>query len=65
MYQHGEGTVVTSIRIHKDLLKDINKEVDRRQKKLGVTISRNVVIAMLIREGIAAAVAAAKEEEKK
>jgi len=36
MYQHGEGTVVTSIRIHKDLLKDINKEVDRRQKKLGV-----------------------------
>lgn len=57
---HPEGTVVTSIRIHRDLLKDINKEVARREKKLGVTVSRNVVIAMLIREGIAAA---AKEEK--
>ena len=51
---HEEGTVVTSIRIHRDLLKDINKEVVSREKALGVTISRNVVIAMLIREAIAA-----------
>jgi hypothetical protein len=51
----------TSIRIPRELLKDIDREHSRYEKALGAKISRNAIIAILIREALAARTAAAKE----
>ncbi len=51
--------IVTSIRIPPDLLRDIDRESQRREKTLGVAVSRNSVITMLLREAVAMAKRAA------
>lgn len=52
-----------AIRISEDLWRDIDREQSRREKELGAKLSRNAVIATLLREALAAREVVKKESK--